>query len=114
MNGTVIAIEKSMTVAKNLLEEIEAFGRRNPGHEKSVESLVSAVNRIDQEFSGETRESLLDEARKTFLQQIRTLETCERTLDALEKLHDNQKALVDALKKLAAKTHRRPEGATLH
>ncbi len=112
--GMVIAIENDMPVAKKLLEEIDAFGQRNPGHEKSVKSLVEAVRRIDTEFSGETREMPLAEARKTFLQQIRTLETSERTLEALQKLHSNQKALVTALKKLAVRGEQRPEGVTLH
>ena len=49
--GTVIANENTMHVAKNLLEEIESFGRRNPGHQKSVDSLTTAVKRIENEFS---------------------------------------------------------------
>lgn len=103
-----------MPVAKTLLDEIEDFGQRNPEHESSVEALVKAVKRIDREFSGETREMLLTEARKTFLQQIRTLENSDRTLEALEKLHSTQKSLISALKKLLIKTAERPEGVTLH
>ena len=103
-----------MPAAKKLLEEIEAFSQRNPGHEESVEALRAAVRRIDGEFSGATREMLLSESRKTFLQQIRTLESSERTLQALEKLQKNQAALIEALKKLAALHTERPKDATLH
>jgi hypothetical protein len=112
--GMVIAFSNDMSVAKDLLEEIETFGGRNPGHEKSVGALVKAVKRIESEFSGKTREMLLAEARKTFLAQVRTLETSGRTTAALEKLQANQKALVSALKKLAVLEEKRPEGTTLH
>ncbi len=107
----MIAPYPSMSVANKLVEEIEAFARRNPGHEASVNALLRAVNRIDTEFTGETRELLLAEARKTFLQQIETLETTNRTLAALETLQSNQQELVTALKRLAI---RRPDGVTLH
>jgi hypothetical protein len=112
--GMLIAIHHDMPAATELLEEIEAFGRRNPGHEKSIGALVKAIERIDHEFSGKTREMLLAEARRTFLSQIRTLETRERTIEALEKLRENQKALVTALEKLAVLQRTRPEDATLH
>jgi hypothetical protein len=112
--GTVIANENTMHVAKNLLEEIESFGRRNPGHQKSVDSLTTAVKRIDNEFSGKARETLLTEARKTFLQQIRNLESNERTVDALEKLQSNQAALVATLNRLTVKQAQRCEGETIH
>lgn len=100
-----------MPVAKQLLEEIEAFAARNPGHEKSIGALVKAVERIDNEFAGEIRTQLLEQARETFLRQIQTLENAEKTLAALEKLRDNQAELVEALKRL---TVRRPAGMTLH
>ena len=103
-----------MSVANKLIEEIEDFSERNPGHEGSVTALIKAVRRIDLVFDGETRELLLAEARKTFLQQIQTLETTERTLEALKTLQANQKKLISALKKLAVKTAKRPEGVTLH
>jgi hypothetical protein len=45
------------------------------------------------------------------LQQIKTLETAERTLAVLKTLQDNQKKLVTALSKLSAQ---RPDGVTLH
>jgi hypothetical protein len=107
----VIAVAFLMPVAKKLIEEIEAFASRNPGHQNSVNSLLRAVRRIDTEFTGDTRNMLLGEARDTFLQQIRTLETAEKTLDALKILQANQQRLVAALKALTAQ---RPEGVTLH
>jgi len=103
-----------MPLAKKLLEQIEAFGLRNPGHEQSVDSLLNAVRRIDGEFSGATREMLLAEAHKTFLRQIRTLEASERTAEALQRLQKNQLALVEALKELSATQTLRPKDATLH
>ena len=69
------------------------------------------MRRIDNEFTGDTRDTLLREARTTFLQQIKTLETAERTLAVLKTLQDNQKKLVTALSKLSAQ---RPDGVTLH
>lgn len=107
----LIAFQHPMPIAKKLIAEIEAFLLRNPVHEESVNALIKAVNRIDTEFAGETRLQLLREARTTFLQQIKTLETTEQTLDALRTLHANQKNLVEALKKIVVT---RPEGATLH
>ena len=77
----------------------------------SVGALVKVVRRIDDEFAGETRTRLLEQARETFQRQIKTLEHAERTLEALEKLRDNQAALVETLKRL---TVRRPTGVTLH
>lgn len=103
-----------MSVAKTLIEEIEAFSVRNPHHQKSVDALLKAVRRIDTEFTGETRNMLLSEARHTFLQQIETLETAERTLEALKTLQTNQQNLVKTLKKLAIIRTERPEGVTLH
>jgi len=100
-----------MTIAMKLLEEIQAFGERNPKHDKSVSALLRAVERIDREFEGETRERLLAEARTTFLRQIDTLENAERTVAALEKLKQNQLDLVEALKQIA---YQRPSDATLH
>ncbi|MCH7866985.1 MAG: hypothetical protein IH881_04765 [Myxococcales bacterium] len=100
-----------MSVAKILIEEIEAFAVRNPGHQNSADVLLKAVRKIDTQFTGETRDMLLSEARHTFLQQIQTLETAERTLESLKTLQTNQKKLVEALKRLAMQ---RPEGATLH
>jgi len=100
-----------MDIAKQLIEEIEAFANRNPGHDESVGALVKVVRRIDDEFAGETRTRLLEQARETFQRQIKTLEHAERTLEALEKLRDNQAALVETLKRL---TVRRPTGVTLH
>ena len=100
-----------MDIAKQLIEEIEAFANRNPGHDESVGALVKVVRRIDDEFAGETRTRLLEQARETFQRQIKTLEHPERTLEALEKLRDNQAALVETLKRL---TVRRPTGVTLH
>ncbi|HIG72268.1 MAG TPA: hypothetical protein EYG46_00530 [Myxococcales bacterium] len=111
IGGMLIAIFHSMPVAKTLIEEINAFLARNPAHKGSVTALLKAVNRIDTEFTGETRLSLLREARTAFLQQIKTLEATEQTLHALETLHTNQKNLVDALKKIVVT---KPEGATLH
>ncbi|MDP6977450.1 MAG: hypothetical protein QF570_02475 [Myxococcota bacterium] len=107
----LIAKPPIMSIAKQLLDEIEAFAHRNPGHDESVGALVRAVHRIDTEFEGEVRTQLLEQARETFQRQVRTLENAEKTLDALEKLRENQKDLVEALKRL---TVRRPEGATLH
>lgn len=107
----VIAFCFSMPVANELIEEIEAFALRNPGHDGPVNALLKAVRRIDTEFSGESREMLLVEARKTFLQQVQTLETTERTLEALKALQANQKELVNVLKTLSS---RRPDGTTLH
>lgn len=107
----LIAICNRMPVAKKLIGEIEDFLSRNPAHEESVNALLKAVNRIDTEFTGEVRLSLLREARTTFLQQVKTLEATEQTLEALETLHANQKNLVEALKKIVVT---RPEGATLH
>ena len=100
-----------MPVAKKLIEEIEGFALRNPGHQESVGALLEAVRRIDTEFAGAIRATLLARARETFLQQIQILETAERTRETLESLQSNQKALVSALKKLASQ---RPEDATLH
>ena len=100
-----------MSVAKILIEEIEAFAVRNPGHQNSADVLLKAVRKIDTQFTGETRDMLLSEARHTFLQQIQTLGTAERTLESLKTLQTNQKKLVEALKRLAMQ---RPEGATLH
>lgn len=100
-----------MPVAEKLIEEIEGFAMRNPGHQRSVDALLEAVRRIDVEFAGEIRERLLGQARETFLQQIRILETAERTRETLATLQTNQKALVDALKKLAGQ---RAEDVTLH
>jgi uncharacterized lipoprotein len=110
----VIALYFEMSVAKILIEEIEAFAIRNPDHQNSVDALLKAIRRIDTEFTGETRNMLLSEARHTFLQQIQTLETVERTLGALKTLQANQQRLVKVLKKLAAKRPSRPEGVTLH
>ena len=107
----MIAIDLPMPVAKKLIEEIEAFAVRKPGHGKSVEALLRAVRKIDREFTGETRAALLGEARNTFLQQIKTLETADRTLAALQTLQANQKKLVKVLNKLAM---HRPDGVTLH
>ncbi len=107
----VIAQLVVMSIAKQLLEEIEAFANRNPGHDESVGALVKAVRRIDTEFEGEIRTQLLEQARETFQRQVRTLENAEKTLEALEKLRENQQELVEALKRL---TVRRPEGVTLH
>ena len=100
-----------MPIAKKLIEEIEGFAQRKPAHENSVNALLEAVRRIDSQFTGETRELLLSQARKTFLQQIEILETAERTRETLVALESNQKALVKALKKL---TGLRPADATLH
>jgi hypothetical protein len=100
-----------MPVAKKLINEIDAFAARNPGHQNSTDALRRAVERIDNEFTGETRLMLLTEARTTFTQQIQTLETAERTLESLKKLQVNQQRLVKALKKLVVT---RPSGATLH
>lgn len=100
-----------MPVAKTLIAEINAFLSRNPAHKKSVTALLNAVDRIDTEFTGETRLSLLREARTAFLQQTKTLEAKGQTLHALETLHNNQKNLVDALKKIVVT---KPEGTTLH
>ncbi len=100
-----------MSIAKQLLDEIEAFADRNPGHDESVGALVRAVHRIDTEFKGEVRAQLLEQARETFQRQVRTLENTEKTLEALDKLRNNQQELVEALKRL---TVRRPEGVTLH
>jgi hypothetical protein len=111
LGGMLIAIFHSMPVAKTLIEEINAFLSRNPAHKGSVTALLKAVNRIDTEFTGETRLTLLREARTAFLQQIKTLEATEQTLTALETLHTNQKNLVDALKKIVVT---KPEGAKLH
>jgi hypothetical protein len=112
--GIVIAVHSHMPIAKKLVNEIEDFASRNPGHHKSVNALLKAVRRIDTRFSGETRNMLLVQARETFLRQINTLEKNERTLEALETLQANQKELVKALKKLKQYTVARPEGATLH
>ncbi|MFB0976446.1 MAG: hypothetical protein QMC73_02180 [Myxococcota bacterium] len=106
-----IAVFHSMPVAKILIAEINAFLSRNPTHKVSVTALLKAVNRIDTEFTGETRLSLLREARTAFLQQIKTLEATEQTLHALETLHSNQRNLVDRLKKIVVT---KPEGTTLH
>ena len=100
-----------MPIAKILVEEIEAFAARKPAHEVSVAALLRAVRRIDTEFTGEVREALLREARTTFLQQIKTLEATEQTLEALHTLHANQQKLVTSLKQIVVK---RPEGVTLH
>jgi len=100
-----------MPVAKKLIDEIDAFAARNPGNQNSTNALRKAVQRIDTEFSGETRNMLLCEARLTFTQQIKMLETTEGIMESLAKLQANQERLVEALKKLA--THR-PEGVTLH
>jgi hypothetical protein len=110
-SGMLIALFSEMPLAKQLTDEINEFARRKPGHESSVNALLAAVGRIDSQFSGETRELLLIQARETFLQQIRILETKERTRETLETLQTNQKALVDALKKLAG---RPSEDVTLH
>lgn len=106
-----IAIVLPMSIAKKLIEEVEAFAARNPAHEASVAALLRAIRRIDTEFGGEVREALLIEARTTFLQQIKTLEATEQTIDALKTLEENQQKLVTALKQIVVK---RPEGATLH
>jgi hypothetical protein len=111
LGGMAIAIFHSMPVAKILIAEINAFLSRNPTHKVSVTALLIAVNRIDTEFTGETRLSLLREARTAFLQQIKTLEATEQTLHALETLHSNQRNLVDRLKKIVVT---KPEGTTLH
>lgn len=103
-----------MPIAKKLIDEIEDFASRNPGHYKSVNTLLKAVQRIDTQLSGEMRNMLLIQARKTFLQQISTLAETELTLEALETLQANQKELVKALKKLKQHTIARPEDATLH
>jgi hypothetical protein len=110
-DGMLIAPRFDMPVAEKLIEEIEGFALRNPGHQRSVDALLEAVRRIDVEFASEIRERLLSQARETFLQQIRILETAERTRETLATLQTNQKALVDALKKLAG---RPPEDVTLH
>ena len=100
-----------MPIATQLLREIQAFGDRNPKNHKSVSALMRAVIRIDAEFSGETRDQLLGEARKTFLRQVETLENAQRTVVALEQLKQNQRELVEGLKRIAS---RRPVGTTLH
>jgi hypothetical protein len=108
----VVATYLYMPATTNLIEEIEAFALRKPGHRGSVGALLGTIRRIDAEFTGETREALLSEARKTFLRQIQILENTEQTLEALETLRANQERLVNALKKLTVR--RRPEGVTLH
>ncbi len=100
-----------MPTARRLISEIEAFAARKPNHTRSVTALLDAVNRIDAQFSGEIRDELLREARKTFLRQIETLENSERNAAALEKLKQNHRELSKALERLA---YKRPEGVTLH
>jgi hypothetical protein len=90
-----------MPIAKQLIEEIEGFAQRNPGHPESVAALLAAVRRIDEEFAGIARATLLTRARETFLQQVQILEATARTRDTLQSLQANQKALVNALKELA-------------
>jgi len=106
-----IATAFEMPVAQRLIEEIEEFARRKPEHRESTNALLEAVRRIDAQFSEQTREMLLSRARETFLQQIRILETKERTRETLETLKTNQKALVNALKKLMGPP---PKDVTLH
>lgn len=108
----VIAAYLDMAAAKNLIEEVEAFALRKPGHRGSVDALLKTIRRIDAEFAGETRETLLSEARETFLRQIQILENTEQTLEALETLRANQQQLANALKKLTLR--QRPEGVTIH
>ena len=100
-----------MPIVKKLIEEIEGFAQRNPGHQESVADLLAAVRRIDSEFEGVARATLLTRARETFLQQIQLLETAARTRETLEALQTNQQALVNTLKKLA---RRRSGDVTLH
>ena len=100
-----------MTVAEQLIQEIEAFAGRNPNHVTVSQSLIEAVRRIDRQFGGETRDALLEQARDTFLKQIDALENAERTVATLERLRDNQRELVHSLRRL---NPYRPQGATLH
>jgi hypothetical protein len=106
-----MSIASPSSIARQLIEEIQAFAERNPKHGESVGALLRAVERIDREFEGEARVKLLTEARTTFLRQIDTLENAERTVAALEELKQNQLDLVEALKRIA---YQRPADITLH
>jgi len=106
-----------------LIEEIREFARRKPDHAKSTARLLQAIERIDSEFEGEVREQLLAEARSTFRKQLETLETAAQTRASLMKLKENQRELVEALKRIAVEQRaseetptprRRQGGATLH
>lgn len=101
-----------MHVAQQLIQEIEDFAARNPNHKEASRSLIDAVRRIDRQFGGDTRETLLEQARDTFRKQIHALENAERTVATLERLRDNQRELVKALKRMSQQ--QRPQGATLH
>ncbi|MBW2275817.1 MAG: hypothetical protein JRG96_21360 [Deltaproteobacteria bacterium] len=112
-----------MSAAKRLIEEIRDFAQRNPDNRDSIARLVRAVVRIDLEFEGEVREKLLDEARSTFRKQIETLETAARTWESLLRLKENQRQLVEGLKRIALEQkasdeatapRRRADGVTLH
>lgn len=109
--GMALANFARMPIAKQLVADIQAFAERKPNNTKSVNALLDAVRRIDNQFTGEQRDELLRQARRTFLRQIETLENSERTAAALEKLKQNQRELGEALKRLA---YKRPEGVTLH
>jgi hypothetical protein len=111
-----------MSTARKLIEEIREFERQNPAHADAVARLVEAIERIDSEFEGEVREQLLGEARSAFRKQIETLEAATRTRESLLKLKENQRQLVEALKRITleqqageeAPAPRRPDGVTLH
>ncbi len=106
-----LAISDIMSNAKKLIEDIEAFRERNPGHQESTARLVRAVERIAAQFTGETKEELLRKARDTFLKQTRTLQSGKQTRAKLERLKRNQQELIEALGKLSPG---RPDGVTLH
>jgi hypothetical protein len=100
-----------MSTAMKLIEEIREFARRKPDHSESTARLVRAIERIDSEFEGEVRE------------QLEALETAAQTRASLMKLKENQRELVEALKRIALEQQanedtptprRRADGATLH
>jgi dynactin complex subunit len=112
-----------MSTATKLIDEIREFARRKPDHSESTARLVRAIERIDSEFEGEVREQLLAEARSCFRKQLEALETAAQTRASLMKLKENQRELVETLKRIALEQRagedaptprRRIDGATLH
>jgi hypothetical protein len=100
-----------METADELVARALAFGNDYPRHLDFVKRLVALVQKIDREFSGETRDSLLTNARSTFEHHLKIVKSTEETRRALEKLEHQHVRLTEALNELATV---RPPGTTIH
>ncbi len=100
-----------MDMTRELIEDIEEYGRKYPDQESFVKALRHTVEGVQAEFEGDVREALLAEARSTLDRQKDIHENNARTMAALEKLKKNQEQL---LKSLLGSTAVRPPGTTVH